>query len=128
MVFTAAGNEPKLAGWATDGCEVIPLPTGYAGLSVDAVLAELGRRRMTHVLVEGGAAIHGAFLDARAADEFHVFVAPKLSGGAAALTPVGGNGVAHMAEALTLTDFTATPSGEDIYLHGFAPSGPRANP
>ncbi len=119
IVWTAAGNEPKLAGWAADGCEVIPLPTGDAGLSVDAVLAELGRRRMTHVLVEGGAAIHGAFLDARAADEFHVFVAPKLSGGAAGLTPVGGNGVARMSESLPLAGFTATPSGEDVYLHGY---------
>jgi diaminohydroxyphosphoribosylaminopyrimidine deaminase/5-amino-6-(5-phosphoribosylamino)uracil reductase len=119
IVFTAAGNEPRLADWAADGCEVIPLPTGDAGLSIDAVLAELGQRRMTHVLVEGGAAIHGAFLDARAADEFHVFVAPKLSGGAAGLTPVGGNGVARMSESLPLAGFTATPSGEDVYLHGY---------
>jgi diaminohydroxyphosphoribosylaminopyrimidine deaminase/5-amino-6-(5-phosphoribosylamino)uracil reductase len=121
IVFTSAGNEPKLAGWAADGVEVVPLLLGDAGLSVDAVLAELGRRRMTNVLVEGGAGVLGAFLDARAADEFHAFVAPKLVGGDAAVSPVGGRGIDRMADALRLVEFTSAPSGEDAYLHGFAP-------
>lgn len=121
IVFTAAGNEAKLAGWAADGCEVIPLPVSDTGLSPDAVLAELGRRRMTNVLVEGGAGVLGAVLDANAADEFHVYVAPKLVGGAAP-SPVGGLGVARIADALALAELTATPSGEDVYLHGFNPA------
>jgi len=121
IVFTAAGNESQLAGWAADGCEVVPLPAGDTGLSVDAVLADLGRRRMTHVLVEGGAGVFGAVLDAGAADEFHVFVAPKIAGGRAAPSPVGGRGVARIADALALAACTATPSGDDIYLHGFNP-------
>jgi diaminohydroxyphosphoribosylaminopyrimidine deaminase/5-amino-6-(5-phosphoribosylamino)uracil reductase len=120
LVFTAAGYEGKLAGWAADGCEVVGLPAGGAGLSVDDVLAELGRRRMTNVLVEGGAGVIGAFLDGRAADEFHVFVAPKLVGGDAALSPVAGAGVPLVADALHLAEFTATPSGPDVYLHAFA--------
>src|SRR5207237_1189247 len=96
LVFAAAGNEGKLAGWAADGCEVVGLP----GPSVDAVLAELGRRRMTNVLVEGGAGVLGGFLDAGAADEVHVFVAPKVVGGDGALSPVGGIGVERIAEAM----------------------------
>lgn len=113
LVFTAAGNEHKLAGWG----EVVPLPVGDNGLSLDAVLDELGRRRMTNVLVEGGAGVLGAFLDGGHGDEFHVFVAPKVVGGG--LSPVGGRGVGLMSEALRLVDFAATPSGEDVYLHGF---------
>jgi diaminohydroxyphosphoribosylaminopyrimidine deaminase/5-amino-6-(5-phosphoribosylamino)uracil reductase len=121
IVFTAAGNETKLAGWAADGCEVVPLPASDDGLSIDAVLADLGRRRMTNVLVEGGAGAHGAFLDARAADELHVFVAPKVAGGSGP-SPAGGRGVLRMADALAVTEFTAAPSGADVYLHGF-PAG-----
>ena len=124
LVFTTVGNEPKLAGWAADGCEVMALPPDGGGVSVGAVLDELGRRRMTHILVEGGAGVHAAFLEAQAADEFHVFIAPKLIGGATAVTPIGGAGTERMAEALALSDFTAAPSGDDIYLHGYAPEGP----
>jgi diaminohydroxyphosphoribosylaminopyrimidine deaminase/5-amino-6-(5-phosphoribosylamino)uracil reductase len=121
IVFTAAGNESKLAGWSADGCEVVALPAGDTGLALDAVLADLGRRRMTNVLVEGGAGVLGAVLDANAADEFHVFVAPKLVGGPA-LSPVAGIGVPRVADALQLVEFTSEPSGGDAYLHGYAPN------
>jgi diaminohydroxyphosphoribosylaminopyrimidine deaminase/5-amino-6-(5-phosphoribosylamino)uracil reductase len=120
IVLTAAGNESKLAGWAADGGEVVALPTGDAALSVDTVLAELGRRRMTNVLVEGGAGVLGSFLDSGAADEFHVFVAPKLVGGPAR-SPVAGVGMPRIADALRLVEFTSEPSGGDVYLRGFAP-------
>jgi diaminohydroxyphosphoribosylaminopyrimidine deaminase/5-amino-6-(5-phosphoribosylamino)uracil reductase len=120
VVFTAMGNEPKLSGWAADGCEVIGLPASDSGVSVDAVLAELGRRRMTNVLVEGGAGVLGAFLDARAVDEFHVYVAPKLVGGVTSPSPVEGLGIDRIADAFRLAEFSAAPSGEDVYLHGFS--------
>jgi diaminohydroxyphosphoribosylaminopyrimidine deaminase/5-amino-6-(5-phosphoribosylamino)uracil reductase len=118
IVFTTAEGRAKLAGWAADGAEVVPLPAGF---TPDAVLADLGRRRMTNVLVEGGAGLLGACLDAGIGDEVHVFVAPKLVGGDNALSPVGGTGVAPIADALRLTDFTAIPSGGDVYLHAVRP-------
>jgi diaminohydroxyphosphoribosylaminopyrimidine deaminase/5-amino-6-(5-phosphoribosylamino)uracil reductase len=120
IVYTAAGSEAKLTGWAGDSAEVVPLPRSDTGLSPDAVLANLGRRRFTNVLVEGGAGLLGSFLAAGAADEFHVFVAPKMIGGDNALSPVAGLGIGTMADALRLVEFSAQPSGEDIYLHGFA--------
>jgi diaminohydroxyphosphoribosylaminopyrimidine deaminase/5-amino-6-(5-phosphoribosylamino)uracil reductase len=39
--------------------------------------AELGQRRMTNVLIEGGSELLGAFFDQRLIDEAHVFVAPE---------------------------------------------------
>jgi len=127
VVYTHADNVGRLTNWSAGGAEVVPLPASDAGLSIDAVLADLGRRRFTNVLVEGGAGLLGSLLDARAADEYHVFVAPKLAGGAAAPSPVGGAGVAAMAEALPVAEFAAEPSGGDVYLHGFA-TDPEARP
>ena len=118
IVYTAAGNEAKLASWSAVGAEVVALnPNG--GLA--PVLADLGRRRFTHALVEGGAGLLGAFLDADTIDEFHVFVAPKLVGGLEASSPVCGVGIERMPDALRLVEFTSERSGEDVYLHGFAP-------
>ncbi|HXD85845.1 MAG TPA: bifunctional diaminohydroxyphosphoribosylaminopyrimidine deaminase/5-amino-6-(5-phosphoribosylamino)uracil reductase RibD [Urbifossiella sp.] len=122
LVFTAEGNRERLAGWTADGCEVVGLLPSDSGLSIDAVLAELGRRRLTNVLVEGGADVLGAFLDARCADEFHLFVAPKIIGGEAAPSPVKGIGIDRIADALRLSDLEIATSGEDVYLHGFADS------
>jgi diaminohydroxyphosphoribosylaminopyrimidine deaminase/5-amino-6-(5-phosphoribosylamino)uracil reductase len=121
LIYTAVGNEDRLAGWRADGAEVVSLPTSDSGLSLDGVLADLGLRRFTNILVEGGAGLLGSFLDANAADEFHVFVAPKLVGSGNALSPVGGRGVAKMPDALELVEYVSEPSGPDVYLHGFAP-------
>jgi len=101
------------------GCEWLPLP-GEAGLlSLPALLDELGHRRMTNILVEGGSAVLGSFFDARALDEVHVFLAPRLLGGAQAKTPVGGRGVDQMAQALFLTEWEVETIEGDLYLHGW---------
>ena len=47
---------------------------------VDAVLTELAARGVRRLLVEGGTAVHTAFLAADAVDELHLAVAPLLVG------------------------------------------------
>ena len=114
IVYTLAANTTKLSRWADAGAELV-VTDGLA-----AILDDLGRRRFTHVLVEGGAKLLGTFLDAKAVDEFHVFIAPKLIGGSG-LSPVAGDGVERMNKALELVDVTCIASGADMYIHGFAP-------
>jgi len=118
LVMTSHSNRGKLAGWEADGCEVLGLLESDNGLSIDAVLEVLGRRRMTNVLVEGGAAVLGAFLDAKAADEVHVYIAPKIIGGTRALSPVGGAGIDRLTDAFSLTDVEISRCGPDIYVQG----------
>jgi diaminohydroxyphosphoribosylaminopyrimidine deaminase/5-amino-6-(5-phosphoribosylamino)uracil reductase len=119
LVATASIPPAKAAELQACGCEVLPLPAADGRTDVDALLAELGRRRFTNVLVEGGSGVLGSFLDARAVDEVHVFVAPRLAGGAQALTPVGGTGVEKIAEALTLAECRVEVVQGDVYVHGW---------
>jgi diaminohydroxyphosphoribosylaminopyrimidine deaminase/5-amino-6-(5-phosphoribosylamino)uracil reductase len=100
------------------GCEVLSLAGDSARISLPALLDELGRRRMTNILIEGGSEVLGAFVDARAIDELHVFIAPKLAGGAAAKTPVGGHGVDRIADSLSLARWNVELIEGDLYLHG----------
>jgi diaminohydroxyphosphoribosylaminopyrimidine deaminase/5-amino-6-(5-phosphoribosylamino)uracil reductase len=101
------------------GCEVLTLPGVDGRVDVGALLEELGRRRMTNVLVEGGAGVLGSLLDAGAIDEVHVFVAPSLAGGANALTPVGGRGVERIADVARLEQWRFEDVGGDLYIHGW---------
>jgi diaminohydroxyphosphoribosylaminopyrimidine deaminase/5-amino-6-(5-phosphoribosylamino)uracil reductase len=57
---------------------------------VDAALAELGRRGLTSLLLEGGATLAAAFAAADQVDEARVFIAPLILGGAAPDVPVAG--------------------------------------
>jgi diaminohydroxyphosphoribosylaminopyrimidine deaminase / 5-amino-6-(5-phosphoribosylamino)uracil reductase len=101
------------------GVEVLVLPTEGAGRpSLSALLSELGRRRMTNLLVEGGGELLGSFRDALAIDEVHVFIAPRLIGGSGATVPVGGKGVERIHEALALVEPTVEVIDGDIHVHG----------
>ncbi|HEY7329349.1 MAG TPA: bifunctional diaminohydroxyphosphoribosylaminopyrimidine deaminase/5-amino-6-(5-phosphoribosylamino)uracil reductase RibD [Gemmataceae bacterium] len=101
------------------GCEVLVLSGHHDRVSVVDLLVELGRRRFTNILVEGGSGVLGAFFDAAEIDELHVFISPRLIGSAAAMTPIGGVGVQQMADALRLTDWTNQVLDGDLYIHGW---------
>jgi diaminohydroxyphosphoribosylaminopyrimidine deaminase/5-amino-6-(5-phosphoribosylamino)uracil reductase len=69
--------------------------------------------------VEGGGEVHASVLrEAGLADEACVFVAPKIVGGRGAKTPVEGEGLSTMAEALQLTDVRVERSGDDVVIRG----------
>lgn len=86
------------------------------------VLDALGRRSIQSVLVEGGAAISGSFIDARLANKITFFVAPKIIGGTDAPIAVGGKGITRMAEALELERISVIQHGRDVEVTGY-PAG-----
>ena len=100
------------------GCEVLVCGAATHAGRLEQLLDELGRRRMTNVLVEGGGQLLGTLFDLRAIDEVHVFVALKLIGGDAAIAPLGGEGFEKMSDALQLIDAQSEQVGDDIYIHG----------
>lgn len=101
------------------GCELLELAVESGRRQATALLDELGRRRFTNVLVEGGGGVLGSFVDARAIDEVHVFVAPRLVGGSDARSPVLGRGVERLADALSLSRLEVQTVEGDVYLHGY---------
>jgi len=80
-----------------------------------AVLAELRTREVHAVLVEGGAEVHGAFLDAGLVDRVALFVAPLLLGGRAAPGVAGGAG-RELKHAVRLERVEVARLGEDLLL------------
>lgn len=62
------------------GADVAPV-AGPGPAGVAAGLAELGRRGINSLLLEGGAALAGAFREAEEVDELRLFIAPLLLGG-----------------------------------------------
>jgi len=120
-VLVAAGPSAPLADrrrLAEAGCEVFTCEADSHAGRLRKLLEELGRRRLTNVLVEGGGQLLGGLLDDRQIDEVHVFVAPKLIGGESARSPIEGGGITEMGDALRLDSPEWQPLGDDLYLTG----------
>lgn len=99
------------------GVEIVPVEMGARNLT--AVLEELKRREIQSVLVEGGTAVAGAFVDAKLVDKVTFMVAPIIIGGSEAPTAIGGNGAADLADALRLNDIEILRHGNDIEMTGY---------
>jgi diaminohydroxyphosphoribosylaminopyrimidine deaminase/5-amino-6-(5-phosphoribosylamino)uracil reductase len=120
-VLVAVGSEAPRASieaLAAAGCELFVCEGDRPAERLDALLAELGRRRMTNVLVEGGAELLGSLFDAGQIDEVHAFVAPKLVGGRDAPAAIGGHGLELLAQAARLADPGVETRGGDLYIRG----------
>jgi diaminohydroxyphosphoribosylaminopyrimidine deaminase/5-amino-6-(5-phosphoribosylamino)uracil reductase len=99
------------------GCEVLRLPlTDEERIALPALAAEMGRRRWTNVLVEGGAELLGSFLTNDLIDAVELYLAPKLLGGRTALGPIGGVGLPNIASAQPLVPGEPMQLGEDCYI------------
>ncbi|MBK6767556.1 MAG: bifunctional diaminohydroxyphosphoribosylaminopyrimidine deaminase/5-amino-6-(5-phosphoribosylamino)uracil reductase RibD [Ardenticatenales bacterium] len=119
LVATVAMPAGRAAELRERGVEVVAVAGDAEGrVDIAALLDILGRRGALHVLVEGGAAVHGSFVAARAVDAVWAVVAPVIVGGREAPGPVGGHGVARMADAVRLTNIAFAPLNDDIVVTG----------
>ncbi|HEX5885810.1 MAG TPA: bifunctional diaminohydroxyphosphoribosylaminopyrimidine deaminase/5-amino-6-(5-phosphoribosylamino)uracil reductase RibD [Pyrinomonadaceae bacterium] len=109
------GNKPGPKQLLEKGVEVVNSERS----DLLAVLRELGSRSIQSVLVEGGAAVAGEFLDAGLVNKVTFLIAPKIIGGVEAPSAVGGRGVDLMSEAPELERITVVQHGNDIEITGY---------
>lgn len=120
-VLVAVGPQAdadKLAQLTAAGCEIWQCQANDSFARLASLWRELGRRRFTNVLVEGGAKLLGSLFDARLIDEVHAFVSPKLVGGGQAPSPIAGVGLESMSQAWRLYPPEIEILDGDLYIHG----------
>jgi diaminohydroxyphosphoribosylaminopyrimidine deaminase/5-amino-6-(5-phosphoribosylamino)uracil reductase len=117
LVFTSAdADASKAAALEECGVEVFRMEGG--GRDLAPVLAELGRRGVQGLLIEGGAGVAGAFLRAGLVNKASFLIAPLILGGDA-LGAVGGAGAPTVAEATRLRDIETRRHGDDVEVTGY---------
>ncbi|HEX2032910.1 MAG TPA: bifunctional diaminohydroxyphosphoribosylaminopyrimidine deaminase/5-amino-6-(5-phosphoribosylamino)uracil reductase RibD [Chloroflexota bacterium] len=101
------------------GAEVCVVPAEGGRVALHPVLEDVGRRKVTSLLVEGGSAVLGAFFDAGLVDRVLAFVAPLIIGGREAPGPVGGTGAPTLADARRLLQVEVRRRGVDTLISGY---------
>ncbi|MFH1468897.1 MAG: bifunctional diaminohydroxyphosphoribosylaminopyrimidine deaminase/5-amino-6-(5-phosphoribosylamino)uracil reductase RibD [Pseudomonadota bacterium] len=92
LVYTAVAPPPE------HPATVVRVAAGPGGLDLGEVLADLLRRGLHSVLVEGGGQVHRSFLDAGLVDVVLLYLAPAVLGGGPGW--VGGPPIPRLADAL----------------------------
>ena len=119
IACTHDADEKKARRLTKGTVEVLSLPAAGGQVDPAALLEVLGSRNIDGILLEGGGTLAYSFLSAGLVDKVRFYIAPKLFGGAAAKTPVGGSGISDISDAIELTDMTVTRCGRDIVVEGY---------
>ncbi|MDG5470513.1 bifunctional diaminohydroxyphosphoribosylaminopyrimidine deaminase/5-amino-6-(5-phosphoribosylamino)uracil reductase RibD [Jeotgalibacillus sp. ET6] len=85
-------------------------------IELPELLTVLGKEKILSLYVEGGAKVHGAFLDQKAVDRIVMYIAPKIIGSSSAFSVFNGKGVEAMSEAVGLTIKDVKTIGQDIKI------------
>jgi diaminohydroxyphosphoribosylaminopyrimidine deaminase/5-amino-6-(5-phosphoribosylamino)uracil reductase len=119
VVVAAADEAPaeRLAGLEALGVTVLACKSRDGRVDPADLLSRLFALDVIGVLLEGGSELNWAFVEAGLVDRVTMFIAPRLLGGAAAPTAVGGHGL-RLSDALRLRSLTGRPVGFDWLLEG----------
>ena len=101
------------------GVEVWVLPEQGGKVDIGALLERLGAQEITSLLVEGGSAVLGSFFAGGWVNKVMAFIAPVIIGGEKAPGPVGGAGVAYLADAWRLREVLVERVGDDVLITGY---------
>ena len=111
-----ADKKQKLIG---AGVEIIETESVDGHVDLQELMKQLGARNIDGILLEGGGTLNESALKAGIVKEVDVYIAPKIFGGSAGYTPVGGVGVESPAEAYPFELGSIQRFGADIMLQYF---------
>jgi len=100
------------------GVMVLVLPEEKGGVSIKALVRELGRRGIMSLMIEGGGAVNASALSAGIVDRLVWFIAPRIMGGRDAVPVIGGMETARQRKTLSVENLRISRIGDDLMLEG----------
>ena len=112
LVFTTQSpTSRKARSLVRAGAEIVRTRNRRGHVCLDTVVAELGRREILHAIIEAGAALNGAALEADIVDKLVLFYAPRLMG----------SGGVPFARTSAGTSRSKLPALQNVTIHQHAP-------
>lgn len=118
IATTNRADENKIEKLKALGVEIIITKQKNKRVSLSDLVQRLGYLEIDGLLLEGGASLNYSALEEGIVNEVISFISPKMVGGENSKTPVGGEGIAKMNEAIELQDVKISQLGKDIMING----------
>ncbi len=120
IIGTSAYPEEKKDALEKLGAKVLITKANDAGqVSVTEAVHILGTLGLHSLLIEGGAAIHGSFIQHRLFDKIELFMGNILLGGKNAHPAIGETGIFHLSEAPELIYEIPELLGKDVHIAAY---------
>ncbi|MDD7275974.1 MAG: bifunctional diaminohydroxyphosphoribosylaminopyrimidine deaminase/5-amino-6-(5-phosphoribosylamino)uracil reductase RibD [Treponema sp.] len=116
IIATCCQEEARYKLYQEAGCQIWVVPAKNGGVDLQALVHRLGQEKIDSVLVEGGGQLNWSLLQAGLVQRVYTYIAPKIFGGAAAKSPVGGIGVDNPQQAFQMRVVATQQLGEDFLL------------
>lgn len=118
IATTVNENHKKIKALKSMGIDIIRTTKVNDHVNLEELMAILGERKIDSLLIEGGGTINYSFLKSGYVQEIYAFIAPKIIGGRTALTPIAGEGIQKMQDAIYLKDTEYQQIENDLLIKG----------
>ncbi len=101
------------------GVQVAKLKENNNRIEFHEIMRLLGGMKIDSLYIEGGSSILASAFESGCVHKVYTAIAPKIIGGRSAYTPVGGEGIEHMRDALVLKRVSHEIVGPDVIVKGY---------
>lgn len=123
VAVTRFAPDDRVRALKAAGAEVLVCPemgaTFDPHVDLGKLMAMLGKREITSVLLEGGGNLNAAALAAGVVDKVYATIVPRIIGGQQAPTPVEGLGASFIEEAIPLHRMGCRSLGSEILIEAY---------
>jgi len=119
IATTEKATELKLTALKEKGAKIIVTPLKNDKVDLGFLMQMLGKQGIDSILIEGGSTLNYSVIEEGIVDKVISFIAPKIIGGTSAKTPVGGEGIKYIKDAVLLDNIRTSLFNEDIMIEGY---------
>jgi diaminohydroxyphosphoribosylaminopyrimidine deaminase/5-amino-6-(5-phosphoribosylamino)uracil reductase len=119
LATSSLAPEEKINRLKRLGVQVLNCPLMDDRIDLNWLMGALAAMDIDSVMIEGGSTLAFSALKSGIVDKIINFIAPKLLGGKAAPSPLGGEGIASMNEAVRVRNWKMQKLGEDFVVEGY---------
>lgn len=117
IATTSKASKERINKFYQMGVNVVVCKTKLGKVDLKDLMAELGKKEITSVMIEGGPMLNSSVIRDKIADKLLIFTAPKIMGDG--LGAIGDLGIKRINNAVRLKSIKAKKVGKDILIEAY---------
>ncbi|MCR5755367.1 MAG: bifunctional diaminohydroxyphosphoribosylaminopyrimidine deaminase/5-amino-6-(5-phosphoribosylamino)uracil reductase RibD [Acetatifactor sp.] len=116
ILATSCTDGERIKQYRQCGCEILQLERKENHIDLRQLMKRLGEEKIDSILLEGGGTLNWSALKSGIVQKIQAYIAPKLFGGLDAKSPVAGEGILRVENAVKLGNSRMIRLGDDYLI------------